>query len=223
MRYQYTSPSFKSSFNPSQLIIPDGLKKIIFLNVAIFILLELSGLKLDIFRQFGLIPSKILFNMAIWQPFTYMFLHDGFFHILLNMLFLWIFGREVETTWGKIAFYKYYMTTGGGSGLLNALINYNSTIPVVGASGAVFGILLAFGIFLVSNEMGIVRWYKLNRERNLIQEEINILIQQESELTNELDRLINDKDYIKQIAKEKFYMVRPGEKVFRVIDRKKVK
>ena len=146
MRYQYTSPGFRSSFNPSQFIIPDGIKKIIIVNVAIFFLLELSGLKLDIFRQFGLIPSKILFDMAIWQPFTYMFLHDGFFHILLNMLFLWIFGREVETTWGKIAFYKYYMATGVGSGLLNALINYNSTIPVVGASGAVFGILLAFSI-----------------------------------------------------------------------------
>ena len=68
--------------------------------MAIFILLELSGLKLDIFRQFGLIPSKTLFDMAIWQPFTYMFLHDGFLHILLNMLFLWMFGREVEATWG---------------------------------------------------------------------------------------------------------------------------
>lgn len=146
MRYQYTSKGFKSSFNPPQLYLPDGIKSIIIVNVIIYIFLELSGLKSEIFRQFGLIPSKTLFEANIWQPFTYMFLHDGFFHILLNMLFLWMFGKEVEISWGKIAFYKYYLVTGVGSGLLNAIIHYNSNIPVVGASGAVFGILLAFSM-----------------------------------------------------------------------------
>ena len=146
MRYEYTSKGFKSSFNPPQFFIPQGIKNIIIVNIVIYILLELSGLKSDIFRQFGLIPVKTLFEANIWQPFTYMFLHDGFFHILLNMLFLWMFGKEVEISWGKIAFYKYYLVTGVGSGLLNAMIHYNSTIPVVGASGAVFGILLAFAM-----------------------------------------------------------------------------
>jgi len=146
LRYQYSSRGFRNSFNPPQFYIPEGIKKIIIINIVIFILIELSGLKFAIFREFGLIPEKLLFDMAIWQPFTYMFLHDGVFHILLNMLFLWMFGREVETTWGKIAFYKYYMVTGVGAGLLNAIINYSSTIPVVGASGAVFGILLAFAV-----------------------------------------------------------------------------
>ena len=146
MRYQYTSSGFRSSFNPSQFFIPSGIKTIIIINVIIFVILELSGLKSDIFRQFGLIPSKLLFEATIWQPFTYMFLHDGFFHILLNMLFLWMFGREVEISWGKTAFYKYYMVTGVGSGLLNAIIHYYSTTPVVGASGAIFGVLLAFAM-----------------------------------------------------------------------------
>ena len=146
MRYQYTSKGFRSSFNPPQFFIPEGIKIIIIINIVIYILLEFSGLKSDIFRQFGLIPAKTLFEANIWQPFTYMFLHDGFFHILLNMLFLWMFGKEVELSWGKIAFYKYYLITGVGSGLLNAMIHYNSTIPVVGASGAVFGILLAFAM-----------------------------------------------------------------------------
>jgi membrane associated rhomboid family serine protease len=146
LRYQYTSRGFRNSFNPSQFFIPEGIKKIIIINIVVFFLIELSGLKFVIFKEFGLIPENLLFEMAIWQPFTYMFLHDGFLHILLNMLFLWMFGREVETTWGKIAFYKYYMITGVGSGVLNAIINYNSTIPVVGASGAVFGILLAFAV-----------------------------------------------------------------------------
>ena len=69
--------------------------------------------------------------------------------------------------------------------------------------------------------MGIVQWYQLRHERNEVQAEINRLIQEESKLTSELDRLTNDKEYIKKIAKEKFHMVKPGEKVFRVIDRKK--
>ena len=71
--------------------------------------------------------------------------------------------------------------------------------------------------------MGIIRWYQLRNERNLIQTEIDRLIHEESELTSELDRLTNDKEYIRKIAKEKFHMIKPGEKVFRVIDRRKTK
>ena len=84
-------------------------------------------------------------------------------------------------------------------------------------------IFIVGGLFLVSNDMGIARWYQLHSERNQLKAEIDQLIQEESELTNELDRLTNDKEYIKKIAREKFHMVKPGEKVFRVIDRKKIK
>ena len=69
--------------------------------------------------------------------------------------------------------------------------------------------------------MGIVKWYQLRKERNRIQAEIDQFIQDEAVLTDELDRLKNDEEYIKKIAREKFYMVKPGEKVFRVIDRRK--
>ena len=84
-------------------------------------------------------------------------------------------------------------------------------------------ILIVTGLFLVSNDMGIIRWYKLRSERNQIQMNIDRLIQEEVELTSELDRLTNDKEYIKKIAQKKFHMVRPGEKVFQVIDRRKIK
>ena len=84
-------------------------------------------------------------------------------------------------------------------------------------------ILIVGGLFLISNDMGIIRWYQLRRERNQVQAEIERLIHEEAVLTNELDRLTNDKEYIKKIAQEKFYMVKPGEKVFRVIDRRKIK
>ncbi len=84
-------------------------------------------------------------------------------------------------------------------------------------------ILIVGGLFLVSNDMGIIRWYQLRSERNQIQINIDRLIQEEVELTSELDRLTNDKEHIKKIAQEKFHMVKPGEKVFRVIDRRKIK
>ena len=69
--------------------------------------------------------------------------------------------------------------------------------------------------------MGIVKWYQLRKERNRIKAEIDQFIQNEAILTDELDRLKNDEEYIKKIAREKFQMVKPGEKVFRVIDRRK--
>ena len=71
--------------------------------------------------------------------------------------------------------------------------------------------------------MGIIQWYQLRHERNEVQAEINRLIHEESKLTSELGRLTDDKEYIKKIAKEKFHMVKPGEKVFRVIERRKIK
>ena len=84
-------------------------------------------------------------------------------------------------------------------------------------------LLVVGGLFLVSNDMGIVRWYQLRSNRNQVQSEIDQFIQLGTELNSELDRLTNDKEYIKKIAQEKFHMVKPGEKVLRVIDRRKVK
>ena len=84
-------------------------------------------------------------------------------------------------------------------------------------------ILILGGLFLISNDMGIVKWYQLRKERNRIQTEIDQFIKNEAILTDELDHLKNDEEYIKKIAREKFHMVKPGEKVFRVIDRRKIK
>ena len=78
------------------------------------------------------------------------------------------------------------------------------------------------GLFLISNDMGVIKWYQLRKERNRIQAEINQFIRQEAEFTDELNRLTNDVEYITKIAQEKFHMVNPGEKVFRVIDRRKI-
>ena len=82
-------------------------------------------------------------------------------------------------------------------------------------------IFIVGGLFLISNDMGAVRWYQLRKERNQIRAEIDLYIQNEVELAQELDKLTNDAEYIKKFAQEKFHMVKPGEKVFRVIDRRK--
>lgn len=82
-------------------------------------------------------------------------------------------------------------------------------------------ILISGIIFLTINDMGGLRWYKLYTKRSQIKYEIESLIQQQSHLEEEIDRLNNDQNYIKKIAQEKFHMVKPGEKVFRVIDKTK--
>ena len=87
----------------------------------------------------------------------------------------------------------------------------------------IFPVILVLGIvILIFNDMGIVTWYHMRQERQHSQVEIDRLILEEKSLTEELNRLNYDDDYVKKIARERFHMVKPGEKVFRVIDRRKV-
>jgi membrane associated rhomboid family serine protease len=87
-------------------------------------------------------------NFWPWQLVTYMFLHGGFWHIFFNMLMLWMFGMELEHTWGSAKFLLYYLLCGVGAGVANLLVAplLGQVAPTVGASGAVFGILIAFGM-----------------------------------------------------------------------------
>lgn len=119
----------------------------------------MGGMSFDIIitKYFALNPLKpVLFNengqilqlsFYPWQLITYMFLHGGFFHLLLNMLALWMFGAELENTWGQKRFLTYYMLCGVGAGVCNLLIAplFTTVGPTVGASGAIYGILVAFG------------------------------------------------------------------------------
>ena len=78
-------------------------------------------------------------------------------------------------------------------------------------------------ILLLFNDMGIIKWYELRQERKYLQMEIDQILLREQKLAEELKLLENNEEYIKKIARERFYMVKPGEKVFRVVDRRKVK
>ena len=93
----------------------------------------------------GLAPASF-WGGYIWQPVTYMFLHGGVFHLFFNMLVLWMFGAALESTWGSQRFLKFYFICGIGAGFLNAVITPASAVPIVGASGAIYGLLMAFGI-----------------------------------------------------------------------------
>lgn len=135
-------------------------KWLLLANVGVWFLVQVIGegfLKLPIMSFFALYPGKVLFKFEIWQLFSYMFLHSmQITHILFNMLMLWFFGAELEQKWGSKFFLIYYLFSGVGAGVLYclgvwgyALVTGSSTgliVPVVGASGAIFGLLLAQGI-----------------------------------------------------------------------------
>jgi membrane associated rhomboid family serine protease len=119
-------------------------KNLIIINCIVF-LLEFIPV-FDIVGTFGLVPALVTHKFFLWQLLTYMFLHGGFFHLLFNMFILWMFGSEIEKMWGSREFLRYYFITGIGAGILTVLTSWNSMIPTIGASGAIYGILVAFAV-----------------------------------------------------------------------------
>jgi len=123
-------------------------KTIIIINVAAFlvqIIAQIAGIR-AIFVAFALIPWRVTHELTLWQFITYMFLHGGVFHILFNMLALYMFGNELERYWGAARFLRYYLITGIGAGACSWIVGPESSIAIVGASGAIYGILLAYGL-----------------------------------------------------------------------------
>jgi membrane associated rhomboid family serine protease len=145
MRYQYQSSFSRGNYFGPRLFT-DAIKLLISINFVIFLLQSISGQERILFQLFGIVPKNTFGQLMLWQPFTYLFFHGGIWHVLINMFVLWMFGSELETLWGRQEFLKYYFLTGVGSGLVTVLFSLNSPVPVVGASGAVYGILLAYGL-----------------------------------------------------------------------------
>jgi membrane associated rhomboid family serine protease len=148
MRYS-TRYRLNTLFSSSNF--PDGVKWLLISNTAVFVLRYLLGQTSvgEIFNLFALVPRAVVFHFAIWQLGTYLFLHGSVTHLLFNMLTLWMFGATLERDWGTRKFLKYYFLCGVGAGLCDVTVNavlgnwYTSTI---GASGAIYGVLLAFGV-----------------------------------------------------------------------------
>ena len=150
MRSRYpSSSSLAYSFGPGPLT--PAIKAIVIANVIAFVV---SLVFPAITLTFGLRPADIFTRLHVWQPVTYMFLHGGIFHILFNMLGLWMFGVELERLWGTRQFVKYYAITGIGAGLtvlaVGLVLGASSEtyrFPTIGASGALYGLLVAFAYY----------------------------------------------------------------------------
>jgi membrane associated rhomboid family serine protease len=117
------------------------------------------GFSINLARYLGVVPADLTRGW-VWQVFTYMWLHavNDPFHILLNMLFLWMLGGDLERHWGPRAFLRYYLVCGIGAGVIISLAGQFSApelrgIPTIGASGAVFGLILAFGMIFSERQI----------------------------------------------------------------------
>jgi len=124
-------------------------KALITINIGVFILQFISSHLLGsnfIDLNFGLVPIRVTNELMLWQLVTYMFLHGGFFHIFFNMLTLFMFGNELERYWGTPRFLNYYFITGIGAGICSWAVAPHSFAVVIGASGAIYGLLLAYGV-----------------------------------------------------------------------------
>jgi len=151
--------SYRVSFD---FYITQGVKLLLIANFAVFIFEALlhyyggASAYAVLLKWFGLVPAGVIPLFRIWQPFTYLFLHDvsSIWHILTNMFMLWMFGRELELVWGRNRFLRYYFLTGVGAGIINVIVKTVpalfgegfSYVPTIGASGAIFGILMACAI-----------------------------------------------------------------------------
>ena len=151
MKFQFQSNPTELSYKPT--IFTDAIKVLVTINFCIFLLQSIARAENLFFPLFGLVPKLVWSELMIWQPFTYMFFHGGIWHVLINMFVLWMFGNELERLWGKRFFLNYYFTTGVGAGLVTMIFGLHSMTPIVGASGAVYGVLLAYGIIYPNRQV----------------------------------------------------------------------
>ncbi len=142
-------------------------KKLMIINGAVFLIQQLAGLFWPglLEHLFGLNHQGLVREYWIWQIFTYMFLHGGWLHIIFNLFGMWMFAGELESLWGGRRFLQYYIFSGVGAGVFIALMNYIVSIKfpayaalpyvptTIGASGAIYGILLAYGLTWPNREV----------------------------------------------------------------------
>ena len=148
---------------------PPAIKRICIACVAVFLMQELSALLfgdagVKFWTQwFGLVPFAAVFGFRIWQPFTYIFLHGGILHILFNLLYLCMFGADLERAWGSRKFYTYFLVCGVGAGVVDIVVKLlldphgrgTALVPTIGASGAIYGVLLAVAVIMPHRQVWV--------------------------------------------------------------------
>ncbi|MFC1888836.1 rhomboid family intramembrane serine protease [Thermodesulfobacteriota bacterium] len=152
MRYQ--TPYGPGSISFGGPLTP-VVKKLLIACTACFLVQTLGQqfIGLNITRIFGLTPSDVFPKFRLWQLVTYIFLHGNLFHLLFNMLALFMFGCELERIWGGRLFTKYFFITGVGAGICSVIVDPTSEIATIGASGAIYGILLAYGMIFPNRQV----------------------------------------------------------------------
>ena len=148
-RYAPRPSSLSYAFGPGP--VSPAVKWIIIANVVMF----LVSMFVDLTSYLGLVPQQVVERGWVWQLATYMFLHGGAAHILFNMLGVWMFGTELERLWGTRFFTRFYALTGVGAALTVlavGLLPFDVTrstyyAATIGASGALYGLLMAFAIY----------------------------------------------------------------------------
>jgi membrane associated rhomboid family serine protease len=118
-----------------------------------------SGTKGNIYRTYGYVPAE----PRLLTLFTSMFLHGGWMHLLGNMLFLWLAGGSLEDRWGRILFLLVYLASGVVAALLHAAMMPHSALPMVGASGAIAGLMGAFLVRLARTRIRFFYWFVVVR------------------------------------------------------------
>jgi membrane associated rhomboid family serine protease len=150
-------------------VLPPAMRMLVISCTAVFLLQELSAM---IWGQrgwnfwltwFGLVPAEVAHGF-FWQLFTYLFLHGGLWHILLNLLVLWMFGADLERLWGARRFLTYYFICGVGAGVVNVIVKLlldpsgrgSAGLPTIGASGAIYGVLIAAAVVFPDRQVWII-------------------------------------------------------------------
>lgn len=154
-QYEVPSEPSDSPIHKNPMRIPPVVKTLLLLNLAAFILDQILPLS----NLLGLYYVGSPF-FHFYQLLTYMFMHGGFSHIFFNMFALWMFGRIMEQVWGGKRFFIYYLTCGIGAGIVQEFGQAFGLISplanTIGASGAVYGILLAFGMTFPNEKLFVI-------------------------------------------------------------------
>ncbi len=147
-------------------VTPPIIKGLLIANGVVFLLQFLlrnqgvlvGGIPAPVVEAYGAVwPAMVWQGGYLWQPFTYMWLHstDGIFHVGVNMFMLWMFGSQLALAWGPRRFLRYYLLCGVGAGVIISLYPFllaavgipgSTMLRTLGASGAVYGVILAYSL-----------------------------------------------------------------------------
>jgi len=141
-------------YGGGQFRISAAVKWLVIVNAVFFIFQLIPRIGPEVTLLGGLNPTAAFLHLQVWRLFTYMFLHGSFFHILFNMLALYWFGQELEEMWGIKKFLIFYFICGVGAGLFSLLnLITNPYVLVIGASGAVLGVLTAYAHYFPNRQV----------------------------------------------------------------------